>query len=417
MKDKFISSAPHGRSFRLNPLQQDLLASPYVQRLKDIKQLSLAYLVYPDARHSRLSHSSGVSHIAGEMGEHLNLIEPFQYLLRAAGELHDVGHTAFSHTLESSLEKKVGDHMEWTARLIRGEAELKRYGKNEIPEILRSYGLNPDDVANLVNKKYLNPRFPFLQDIIFGSVDCDLLDYLIRDSYFTNPKLGVVDLDRIKNNLVIKDNKLCILNKGKGAIDSVFQLRNNMYNRVYLHHAVRIADNMLRRGVSLCVDEVPDFYEFVDDELMERLRSIKNPEAKYLIDRVRNRDLFKRAYVMYDYELAKKKNFEKFKKLDQIGSEKIEKHVSSKIKGLKKEHVIVDFPINSVLLSEPRLKNYKFNILQDNGEVSEISKLRPKTVEAYAKELSLPENPFILAVPEEYRSKASSVMNNLISKL
>ncbi len=412
----FISSAPYGRSFKLDSLQKDLLNCPYVQRSRDIKQLSLAYLVYTDARHSRLSHSIGVSHIGGDISEHLKLFESFRYLVEAAGMLHDVGHTAFSHTLEAPLEKIVGDHMEWTAKLIKGEAELKRYGKNEIPEILRSYALNPEDVANLVNRKYKNEKFPFIQEIIFGSVDCDLIDYLIRDSYFTNPKLGVIDYDRIKNNLVIKDNKLCILNKGKDAIDSVFQLRNSMYGRVYLHHTVRIADNMLRRGVVLCMDEVPDFYEYVDDELMERLRYIKNPIAKHLIERVRKRDLFKRAYVMYDYELAEDETFEKFKKLDNIGSEKIEEYIGEKI-GLRKEYVIADFPINSVLLSEPRLKNYEFNVLEHNGQIRKISKLRPKTVEAYAKELGLPENPFILAVPEEYKEKARDAMCHFLKQL
>ncbi len=113
---------PLWNNIRLDPLALALLETPVMQRLRYVRQLGLAFLVYPGATHSRFEHALGAWHLAGvalrlleERGALAGISPRDQQVVRAAALLHDVGHYPFSHALE---EIGVTDHEEVARPLI-----------------------------------------------------------------------------------------------------------------------------------------------------------------------------------------------------------------------------------------------------------------------------------------------------------
>ena len=256
----FVNDPIHG-FIELNELQSSLLELPELQRLQWIKQLGLSFLSYPGGAHTRACHVIGVSHVAGLMADTLDLLPEQKWMVQAAGMLHDVGHTPFSHALESLLPE---DHMELTRNLITGQARYTFPRAGWIPEMLRRYGLDPEEVGDLVTGDHPDP---ILQHVIHGPIDADQLDYLLRDSYFTGIAHGNIDLYRILHTL--KPDRgiggLILLEKGIDAIEEMLVARDHMYSAVYAHRTGRIAETMLLRAMELAVSSIEGWYEMSDN--------------------------------------------------------------------------------------------------------------------------------------------------------
>ena len=106
------------------------------QRLRRIRQLAMAHLVYPGALHTRFEHCVGTMHIASRICERLEISEDEKRIVRLAALLHDIGHGPFSHVSEYLLERyydreALGDlgsrgkiHERITVQLIAGNAEI-----------------------------------------------------------------------------------------------------------------------------------------------------------------------------------------------------------------------------------------------------------------------------------------------------
>ena len=104
LKRKIINDPVYGFITINHPLIFDIIAHPYYQRLRRIKQMAMAQLVYPGAVHTRLHHSLGAYHLMGNAvnelrskGIDINTDE--EIAVKAAILLHDVGHGPFSHAL------------------------------------------------------------------------------------------------------------------------------------------------------------------------------------------------------------------------------------------------------------------------------------------------------------------------------
>jgi HD superfamily phosphohydrolase len=187
---------PLWNNIRIDAAALRLVDSAPFQRLRYVRQLGLAHLVYPGATHTRFEHALGTHHLAritlqmlGERGA-LDGIDPAECaLVRAAALLHDIGHYPFSHALE---EIGAPHHEEVARPLVTG---------GELGELLRrSLGeAAPERIMELIRGKSESP----LQGLISGSIDLDKIDYLKRDAFMCGVPYGEIDVDRLLNAMTI----------------------------------------------------------------------------------------------------------------------------------------------------------------------------------------------------------------------
>ncbi len=221
----------------------ELIDTVAFQRLRRIKQLGAASLVFHGAESSRFTHSIGVFCIARKI--YKRLIEnkssfcENKLVLYGAALLHDLGHGPLSHTSESIFDH---NHEQWSQNLVENYSPinsiLKKYD-NELPR----------KIGELFESKQLFSK-P-LKTLISSEIDCDRLDYLLRDSYNTGTKYGLVDLERIISALTFSpDGNIAIKPKGVIAIEHFLVLRNLMYKTIYNHRINEISTWILEQIVS-----------------------------------------------------------------------------------------------------------------------------------------------------------------------
>ena len=152
----------------LSPVEVKLVDAPAYQRLRWIKQLGPANLVYPGANHTRHEHCMGTSHVVGKMADSVGLDSNEKQLASVAGLLHDLGHTAFSHLGDEITG--VEDHVIRTTQII---------SQTEISDILSEEGVDPKAVNQIITGNHK------LGPLVSGDLDGDRLDYLVRDAHYT----------------------------------------------------------------------------------------------------------------------------------------------------------------------------------------------------------------------------------------
>jgi len=218
----------------------ELIDSSPFQRLRRIKQLGPAHLTFHGAESSRFTHSLGVFHIARRAINHLSELDSrlkeHKFILYGAALLHDVGHGPLSHTSEEIFKIK---HELWTAKLINSNQELAR--------ILNKYGKgNAKIVSDLIQSR-ISPEKSIIS-LISSQLDCDRLDYLMRDSYTTGARYGQLDIDRIISAMTIApDGDLAIHPKGLMAVEHYLVIRNLMYRSVYNHRLNEVCNWLLEQ--------------------------------------------------------------------------------------------------------------------------------------------------------------------------
>jgi HD superfamily phosphohydrolase len=239
---------PLWNNIRIDGPYLRLLDTAAFQRLRYVRQLGLAHLVYPGATHSRFEHACGAYHLATETVRLLGATGSLDGIpaddgpiVIAAALLHDVGHYPFSHALE---ELGVPHHEKIAGPLI---------ASGEIGDVLRTeFAADaPERVLALVRGESQSP----LQGLISGSIDLDKIDYLKRDAMMCGVAYGVIDVDRLRHALVMvtdpasKRRQIGLREKGLSALESLLFAKYQMYRNVYWHHAVRSATAMYKRLV------------------------------------------------------------------------------------------------------------------------------------------------------------------------
>lgn len=211
-----------------------LIDHPYVQRLRQIKQMGLGYLVFPAAEHSRFTHALGAMELAqrtlNNLREKDTTISPAEFEgTLIAILLHDVGHGPLSHTLEFNLVNDFSHEMMTLA-------------------IMRKLNSEMDGALDMAIKIFTDqyPKKPFLNQLVSSQLDLDRLDYLKRDSAFTGVYEGSVGIDRILKTMRVHKGNMVIEKKGIYAIENYILARRLMYMQVYLHKTVLSADQLLR---------------------------------------------------------------------------------------------------------------------------------------------------------------------------
>lgn len=216
---------------RQDPLEAlliELIDTPEFQRLRRIRQLGTANLTFHGAEGSRFTHSLGVMQVARRVFDRLMglypQLQPYRPLVLCGALLHDLGHGPFSHTGEEIFHCH---HETWTRKILRESLPVR--------SLLDQF--NPS-LAQQLEQVYLK-RFelPLVSQLVSSQLDCDRLDYLLRDSYFTGASYGQLDLDRILMALDYDPNsqQLVVAQKGQAAIEHYLVVRYFMYAQVYNH--------------------------------------------------------------------------------------------------------------------------------------------------------------------------------------
>jgi HD superfamily phosphohydrolase len=283
---------PLWNNIRVEPLALKLIDTAAFQRLRYVRQLGLAFLVYPGASHSRFEHALGTYHLARralalleERGDLRGIGDRSCTEVRLAALLHDIGHYPFSHALE---EIGALHHEEVARPLIDG---------GDVGDLLRSeLGADgPERIVELIRGRSANP----LQGLISGSLDLDKIEYLRRDALMCGVPYGDIDADRLLNSLVLiarEPRRIGIQEKGLSALESLLFAKYQMYRNVYWHHAVRSATAMYKRLVSDALDAgsltAGQLAGYTDEGL---LLGLEARGGHPLLARLRERRLYKRA--------------------------------------------------------------------------------------------------------------------------
>ncbi len=242
---------PLWNTIRLESVAMRVVDSPAFQRLRHIKQLGLAHLVYPGATHTRFDHALGVYHLAGRALEGMGrrgVLERVpaadQTLIPLAALLHDIGHYPFSHALEELERDRIAGHHEALVGRFLAEAEVSAALQDVAPDA-------GPRIEALIRGTSPSP----LQGLVSGSLDLDKIEYLKRDARFCGVPYGEVDVDRLLQTLTLAAPpdgghlEVAVHEKGVAALESLLFAKYQMFRNVYWHHAVRAATVLYKRIV------------------------------------------------------------------------------------------------------------------------------------------------------------------------
>ena len=303
-----------------------ILDTREMQRLRGVKQLGTAYLVFPGAVHTRFDHSIGSLHMAQTMIDAVNLSfeldpaanvgigEEEARVVRIAALVHDVTHVPFGHSIEDQ-DGIFGRH-DLPPRFQRMFAAGTGIGR-----VLRDLGVH-GDVLGILDAAPDAARIPpYWKQIVGGTIASDILDYLARDAYFTGLRLSVdprvtsyFKIDRATQNLYIDCAKHELLREDiVSEIVRMLEARYYFSERVYYPHAKVAAGALIARAVegALAAGAVreEDFQDQTDASVLELLaRAVEKSEkptrerVRGLVQRFQERRLPKRACVFPRYE-------------------------------------------------------------------------------------------------------------------
>ena len=370
---------PLWNTIRLDPAALRIIDTPAFQRLRLIRQLGLAYLVYPGAQHTRFDHGLGVYHLArwvlrllDERGE-LAEVDPAECRLAPyAALLHDIGHYPFSHALEEVGPPLIpADHEALAGGFLEGDG-IRAALEEVAPDA-------PARIAELIRGRSPSP----LQGLVSGSLDLDKIEYLRRDARFCGVPYGEVDVDRLLHALTLLRDpetgrvEVGIHEKGLSALESLLFAKYQMFRNVYWHHGVRAATALYKRLVEDAmrggVLEAAELVGETDERLLARLElraaTGEHPAARRVAERwlpaIRERRLPKRA-LQLPGEAVRGLPGEAWIASDAGLREELEARLAAELE-LPEGGVMVDHP------AKPRMMGLDILLLRRSGVVQRLT--------------------------------------------
>ena len=356
-----------------------IIDKPIFQRLRRIRQLSGAHLTYPAAQHTRFEHSLGVMHIASLAGHALNEKGIFKSddieILRLAGLLHDIGHGPFSHLFEEIIQEKKFSHEDYGKEIIL---------KSEIGDVLSKNGFDKKLITRIA---FGNSKFQFMNEIVSGTLSADMMDYLLRDGYFTGAEHAKIDHKRITQSLYVHHKKLALERSALYSFESMMYSRYQMFKAVYFHKTVRAAEVMLIEALRLSDDEfgftsfnLNEYVKLTDEYVLSSLISSKSSKlkrARQFAQDYQNRKLLK---CVFERILTSRTNLKKTR------TDELRTSISKKSK-VDENEIFVDSSVTPSIPLTPSKNESKSIILitNDNGKFS-------------AKEMLISEIPAVSAI-------------------
>ncbi len=324
-----------------------VLDTPAVQRLRYIRQLGHAFLVYPGATHSRFEHALGAYHLTRSAlaaldgrGELDGIGAEERTAIALAALLHDIGHYPFSHALEEAG---------FLSHETQGAARLRQ---GELAERLLEQG--GPALAGEIGELILGRSAAPLQGLISGSLDLDKIDYLCRDSRMCGVPYGVVDVDRLLASLCVVEipgggREIGVQEKGVSGLESLLFAKYQMYRNVYWHHAVRSATCMFKRAargaVARGVVSARGVADLTDDALMHLMAE---RDRSALAQAIATRRLFKRSLDLSASEVTSVP--QPWIAADPDLAERVEDALALEV-GLARGELLLDFPAKPDMLA------------------------------------------------------------------
>lgn len=313
-----IRDPVHG-SIKVQKEEIQILEHPFFQRLRNIKQLGFSEYVFPGATHTRYLHSIGVMETVSRVFDQVFRDKPnnpewsrLRETVRLGCLLHDIGHAPLSHTTEFVMpqvsELKLptpfapakdykATHEDYTIKSVVDSSFTESFAG-----VKTRYGVDPNQVAGLIKGESPDPEyftvdgvnyFPILSQLVSSEMDCDRMDYLLRDSYFCGVSYGKFDLDWIIDNLRCApvDGKafLAISERAVSTFDDFLLCRFHMFLMVYFHYKAVCLEKMLGRYFNSSNNEysipanIEEYLEHDDHFLMKVLRASDNEWAKKIM--------------------------------------------------------------------------------------------------------------------------------------
>ncbi|MDI6824115.1 MAG: HD domain-containing protein [Bacillota bacterium] len=308
MADVIIRDPVHG-DVAVSVEEAAVLDTWPMQRLRGIKQVGTAYLVYPGCTHTRFDHCLGtlavVQRLLAAMASRGYTPDAgLARLARMTALVHDITHLPFGHTFED--ETRIFPRHDTPARFTRFLREGPTGG------VLRRLGLDEDVCAVLSGDGRARGIPAWVGEVVAGAVDADLLDYVRRDAYYAGLRQAYDDRifayfgltgDRLTFNLTRHG---MVRPDARSELSHLLRLRYFLTERLYQHHAKIAAGAMVARAVELATRQgltEEHLYDLTDETLLYSLPDrvpggSPHPGISFLLGAVRERRLYKRAYVL-----------------------------------------------------------------------------------------------------------------------
>jgi HD superfamily phosphohydrolase len=312
-RQKAVQDPVHG-AILFEPWELDVISTWEMLRLRYVRQLGPAHLVYPGATHTRFEHCIGTNFLAQKSIRVVNYCEDLddacfiplsqlldeyhQKLFRAGALLHDVGHPPTSHTIEYALHSWAGlDHLDLGTFLIQNSS---------LNDTLEQNDIDSKDVVNVLKRKSTDPIKSLLSEFLDHPLDIDKTDYLIRDAHFSGVQLGIFPAERVLlTNRVVKNSEgkyvRAFMLKAIHSLEALIISRNWMFSDLYLHHAVKLAEALISKATYYRMREedlsrnecVGLFTRMTDGDLFRWLERSEIGFVRDYAARIRYRKLFK----------------------------------------------------------------------------------------------------------------------------
>jgi HD superfamily phosphohydrolase len=308
---------------KLDTVSSSIVDTPVFQRLRNIHQTGIMYLVFPTANHSRFEHSIGTYHLATQMISNIAKCQPelkvtdeIIQLVGIAGLCHDLGHLLFSHLFDDYFIDKLPNIKEIESKTSNTIHENRSKFLLNYLVTKYSINLNKDQlkvIGDLINPKEAEyskwkPKYhvgKWIFQIIsnpVNSIDVDKFDYLTRDTQAVGLKFGF-DYSRLIFDAKVIDNKICYSTQCSEDIYHMFFIRYRLHRQIYNHKAVKAIEILLIK-LLFAIEKEHNISEYLfDPEKMVQLVDSyiwhipsTNPIVKQLIDDINQRKLPKMVF-------------------------------------------------------------------------------------------------------------------------
>jgi hypothetical protein len=240
-----------------DPLLTELLHTDAVQRLREIYQGGITAFIRPERNTTRLDHSLGVAALLRRLKADVEE--------QAAGLIHDVPHTAFSHVIDFVFPNQAHTYHEDQSEEI--------FRKSEIPDILQRHGLDWRRVAEPEHYPLLEQPLPHLC--------ADRLDYFLRDGILDLHTFTAEEGRELLDHLKIWNDRIVVddVDAARWLGDMFMTLDDRCWCSIQEVGWYAVMARALREALRHGIITLDDF-EGTDAALLKRLRSSEVPSIQ-----------------------------------------------------------------------------------------------------------------------------------------